>query len=35
MEFIDYDWDDIEASFVRRILGADFTFSTKSDLTHT
>ena len=36
MEFIDYDWDDIEASFVKEgILGADFTFSTKSDLTHT
>lgn len=36
MEFIDYDWDDIEASFVKEgILGADFTFSTKSDLSHT
>lgn len=36
MEFIDYDWDDIAASFVKEgILGADFTFSTKSDLTHT
>ena len=36
MEFIDYDWDDIEASFVKEgILGADFTFSTKSELTHT
>ncbi|MBL7885439.1 MAG: PH domain-containing protein [Flavobacterium sp.] len=36
MEFIDYDWDDIVASFVKEgILGADFTFSTKSDLTHT
>ena len=36
MEFIDYDWDDISASFVKEgILGADFTFSTKSDLTHT
>lgn len=35
MEFIDYDWDDIEASFVKEgILGADFTFTTKSDLTH-
>ena len=31
MEFIDYDWDDIEASFVKEgILGAEFTFSTKS-----
>lgn len=36
MEFIDYDWDDVAASFVKEgILGADFTFSTKSDLTHT
>ena len=36
MDFIDYDWDDIEASFVKEgILGSDFTFSTKSDLTHT
>ena len=36
MEFVDYDWDDIGASFVKEgILGADFTFSTKSDLTHT
>jgi hypothetical protein len=36
MEFVDYDWDDISASFVKEgILGADFTFSTKSDLTHT
>ena len=36
MEFIDYDWDDISGSFVKEgILGADFTFSTKSDLTHT
>ena len=36
MEFVDYDWSDIEASFVKEgILGADFTFSTKSDLTHT
>ena len=36
MEFIDYDWDDIEASLVKEgILGADFTFTTKSDLTHT
>ena len=36
MEFIDYDWDDIEASFVKEgILGSDFTFSTKSELTHT
>jgi Bacterial PH domain len=36
MEFIDYDWDDVSGSFVKEgILGADFTFSTKSDLTHT
>ena len=36
MEFVDYDWDDIAASFVKEgILGADFTFTTKSDLTHT
>jgi hypothetical protein len=36
MEFVDYDWDDIESSFVKEgILGAEFTFNTKSDLTHT
>ena len=36
MEFIDYDWDDVAASFVKEgILGADFTFTTKSELTHT
>ena len=36
MEFVDYDWDDIAASFVKEgILGADFTFSTHTDLTHT
>lgn len=36
MEFIDYDWDDIAGSFVKEgILGADFSFSTNSDLTHT
>ncbi|WP_396143851.1 PH domain-containing protein [Flavobacterium sp.] len=36
MEFVDYDWDDISASFVKEgILGADFTFTTKSELTHT
>jgi len=36
MEFVDYDWDDITASFVKEgILGADFTFTTKSELTHT
>lgn len=36
MEFIDYDWDDIAGAFVKEgILGADFTFTTHSDLTHT
>lgn len=36
MEFVDYDWDDIAASFVKEgILGSDFTFTTKSELTHT
>ncbi|ESU24545.1 hypothetical protein FEDK69T_09940 [Flavobacterium enshiense DK69] len=36
MEFTDYDWDDIAAAFVKEgILGAEFTFSTKSELTHT
>ena len=36
LEFIDYDWDDISGSFVKEgILGADFTFTTNSDLTHT
>lgn len=36
MEFLDYDWEDINASFVKEgILGAEFTFTTKSDITHT
>jgi Bacterial PH domain len=36
MEFVDYDWDDISGSFVKEgLLGSDFTFSTKSELTHT
>lgn len=36
MEFIDYDWQDITATFVKEgILGSEFTFSTKSELTHT
>jgi Bacterial PH domain len=36
MEFIDYDWDNIAGSFVKEgLLGADFSFSTKTDLTHT
>lgn len=34
MEFIDYDWDDISGTFVKEnILGSEFSFSTKSDLT--
>ena len=34
MEFIDYDWDDIAGTFVKEgLLGSDFTFNTKSDLT--
>lgn len=34
MEFIDYDWDDVSGTFVKEgILGSDFTFNTKSDLT--
>lgn len=36
MEFVDYDWDDVAGSFVKEgILGSDFTFTTKSELTHT
>lgn len=36
MEFIDYDWEDVNAAFVKEgILGAEFTFTTKSDITHT
>ena len=36
MEFVDYDWDVIEGTFVKEgILGADFTFTTQSDLTFT
>ncbi len=36
MEFMDYDWDDIVGTFVKEgFLGADFSFSTKTDLTHT
>jgi hypothetical protein len=36
MEFVDYDWNDISGTFVKEgILGSDFTFTTKSDLTHT
>ncbi|MEN9326116.1 MAG: hypothetical protein RI943_537, partial [Bacteroidota bacterium] len=36
MEFMDYDWDDIAGTFVKEgFLGSDFSFSTKTDLTHT
>lgn len=36
MEFMDYDWDDIAGTYVKEgFLGADFSFSTKTDLTHT
>lgn len=36
MEFFDYDWDTIEAAFVKEgILGSDFTFTTKTELTQT
>ncbi|WP_130735775.1 PH domain-containing protein [Flavobacterium sp. J27] len=36
MEFVDYDWEDIEAAFVKEgILGTDFTFTTKTQLTQT
>ncbi len=34
MDFLDYNWDDINATFVKEnILGSEFSFSTKSDLT--
>jgi hypothetical protein len=36
MEFMDYDWDDIAGTFVKEgFLGSDFSFSTKTELTHT
>lgn len=36
MELMDYDWDDIAGTFVKEgFLGSDFSFSTKTDLTHT
>ncbi len=36
MEFMDYDWYDIAGTFVKEgFLGSDFSFSTKTDLTHT
>lgn len=34
MDFIDYNWDQIEATFVKEnILGSEFSFSTKTDMT--
>lgn len=34
MDFIDYTWDQIEATFVKEnILGSEFSFSTKTDMT--
>lgn len=34
MDFMDYDWEDVAATFVKEnILGSEFSFSTKSDLT--
>lgn len=34
MDFIDYDWEDVAAAFVKEnILGSEFSFSTKSELT--
>jgi len=34
MDFVDYNWDDIAGAFVKEnILGSEFSFSTKSDLT--
>ena len=34
MDFIDYDWDDVEGSFIKEgFLGSEFTFNTKSGLT--
>jgi len=36
IEFVDYDWDDIAGSFVKEgIFGSNFTFNTKTNLTHT
>jgi hypothetical protein len=30
MDFVDYDWDDVAAAFVKEnILGSEFSFSTK------
>ncbi|GIZ07284.1 PH domain-containing protein [Flavobacterium sp. UMI-01] len=34
MDFVDYDWEDVAAAFVKEnLLGSDFSFSTKSELT--
>jgi len=34
MDFVDYDWDDISGAFVKEnILGSEFSFATKSELT--
>ncbi|MGX7667504.1 PH domain-containing protein [Flavobacterium pedocola] len=36
MEFIDFNWDEVAASFVKEgILGSEYTFTTKNELTHT
>lgn len=36
MEFIDYDWKDVKACFMKEgILGAEFTITTQTDLTQT
>lgn len=36
MEFVDYDWKDVKACFMKEgILGAEFTFTTQTDLTQT
>lgn len=34
MDFVDYDWDDVSGTFVKEnILGSEFSFATKSELT--
>ncbi|WPR72510.1 PH domain-containing protein [Flavobacterium sp. NG2] len=34
MDFVDYDWEDVTASFVKEnLLGSEFSFSTKTELT--
>ncbi|MCW2118134.1 PH domain-containing protein [Flavobacterium sp. 7A] len=34
MDFVDYDWEDVAGTFVKEnILGSEFSFSTKTDLT--